>query len=114
MHPLLTFSAGLVAGIAAIRLLKNEKTQAAAAGSREKVRAGLDTAQERLRDAAIASLTAVEQSSARLRTRLTPAQEEQEAPQVEPPEPPAAPAAGRTGARKRSASKAPKVGGAES
>lgn len=114
MHPLLTFSAGLVAGIAAIRLLKNEKTQAAAAGSREKVRAGLDTAQERLRDAAIASLSAVEQSSARLRTRLTPAQEEQEPPQPEPPTAPVAPAARRAGSRKKSASKTPKAGGAES
>lgn len=90
MHPLLTFSAGLAAGIAAIRLLKNQKTQSAAASGRDKVRSGLDSAQETLRGAAIAGLSAVEHSSARLRTRLTPA------PEVDEPAPVAAAPARKT------------------
>lgn len=99
MHPLLTFSAGLAAGIAAIRLLKNQKTQSAAASGREKVRSGLDSAQDKLRGAAIASLSAVEHSSARLRTRLTPA------PEAEEPVPVAAAPARKT-ARKTAPPKA--------
>lgn len=100
MHPLLTFSAGLAAGIAAIRLLKNKKTQSAAASGGEKVRSGLDAAQEKLRGAAIASLSAVEHSSARLRTRLTPA------PEAEEPTPVAA-APARKAARTKAEQPAP-------
>lgn len=90
MHPLLTFSAGLVAGIAAIRMLKNEKTQSAAASGRDKVLTGLDSAQERLREVAISGLSAVEHSSARLRTKLTPAVEAEPAPEAAKPQPAAA------------------------
>lgn len=78
MHPLLTFSAGLIAGVAAIRALKSNKTRSAAASGRDQIRSGLDSAQATLRGAAIAGLSAVEHSSARLRTRLTPAPETDE------------------------------------
>jgi len=45
--------------------------------ARHKTMAGLDIAQEKLRGAAIAGLSAVEHSSAQLRTRLTPVTGEQ-------------------------------------
>lgn len=109
MHPLLTFSAGLMAGLAAVRLLKSEKTRAAAAGGRSKVRAGLDNAQEHLRDAAVASLAAVEQTSARLRTRLTPAEDEPAPEPAQPaqaaPQPTTEPTPPRAATRKKAASK---------
>lgn len=86
MNPLLTFSTGLLAGVVAVRWLKNGKAKAnaiaaqerlrgATASGREKAAGSLEAAQQKLRDAAIASLSAVETSSARLRTRLTPAAE---------------------------------------
>lgn len=59
MHPLLIFSAGIVAGAAALRLLKNEKT-----------RDRLDNMQNQIRSAAMSGLSAVEQSSARWRQQL--------------------------------------------
>lgn len=90
MNPLLTFSAGLLAGVAAIRWLKSDKARAGADtaqsslretadAARQKTMAGLDLAQEKLRGAAIAGLSAVEHSSAQLRTRLTSATGEQPA-----------------------------------
>ncbi|MBK6998865.1 MAG: hypothetical protein IPH35_02430 [Rhodoferax sp.] len=86
MHPLLTFSTGILAGAAAVRWLKSgrAKTNAIAAqkrlrevtaSGREKTASSLDATQQTLREAAIAGLSAVEASSARLRTKLTPAGE---------------------------------------
>lgn len=86
MNPLLTFTAGILAGVAAVRWLKDEKTRssldAAEARARDvadqtgaAVRGRLDQVQESLRGAALSGLTAVEQSSARLRAKLTPAPE---------------------------------------
>jgi len=75
MFPLLPFAVGLLTGAAGIRLLRNEKAKKQ-----------LDKAQDRLREATVSSLTAIESSSARLRTRLDqPAA-------ATPPTPPAAPA----------------------
>ena len=59
MFHLLPFAAGLLAGAAAIKLIREDKAKA-----------GLDKVQDRLRDATVSSLTAIEQSSARLRGRL--------------------------------------------
>lgn len=99
MNPLLTFTAGILAGVAVVRYLKDEKTRdslsAAETRAREAashggdvVRSRFDQVQDSLRGAAVSSLTAVEQSSARLRAKLTPAP-------AEPAEPPAAPKATR-------------------
>ena len=59
MFPLLPFAVGLLTGAAGIRLLRNEKAKKQ-----------LDKAQDRLREATVSSLNAIETSSARLRTRL--------------------------------------------
>lgn len=70
MFPLLSFIAGLVTGAVAVRALRS-----AAAGERldkvqEQARAGLETTRSKLRDAAVAGLTAVESSSAAMKQRL--------------------------------------------
>lgn len=71
MFPLLPFVAGLAAGIFGIRLLKDVKGadyQSVNAAARERMaRTG-----DGLRQAAVAGLSAIEQSSAGLRSRLTP------------------------------------------
>jgi hypothetical protein len=59
MFPLLPFAVGLITGAASVRLLRNEKTKKQ-----------LAKAQDRLREATVTSLNAIETSSARLRTRL--------------------------------------------
>lgn len=59
MYPLLPFAVGLLTGALGIRLLKAGRT-----------RATLDKAQERLREATVSSLSAIEHSSAQLRARL--------------------------------------------
>ena len=85
MHPLLTFTAGILAGLTAVRMIKDKDTRTSLRAAHkeldkathevaEKTRAGIDSAQSALRNAAIASLSAVERSSASLRTRLTPAE----------------------------------------
>lgn len=63
MYPVLPFAIGAMVGAAAVRLLKTVS-----------LRGSLDKAQERLRDATISSLDAIEHSSAGLKARLaTPA-----------------------------------------
>lgn len=121
MNPLLTFTAGILAGVAAVRWFKDERTRsgldAAEARARDTadqagtaVRGRLDQVQESLRGAALSSLSAVEQSSARLRAKLTPATD---APIDSPPAVTAEPAPKR--ARKtpaaKSATAAPKAKG---
>lgn len=59
MFPLLPFVAGLLAGAAAIKLIREKKTKDR-----------LEKVQGRLREATVSSLTAIEKSSAHLRTRL--------------------------------------------
>ena len=61
MLPLLPFAAGLLTGVAAIKLWRNEST-----------RAGIDKAQEKLRQVAASSVTAIKTTSARLGKRLAP------------------------------------------
>lgn len=112
MNPLLTFSAGIFAGILAIRWVKGEKTRRgvaaaeqfvreSAAKGREKAKSGFETAQEGLRGAAIASLESVERSSARLRTQLTPAGEVVSAEKPKPARAPRKKTAPRGASRKR-------------
>ena len=116
MHPLLTFSAGLLAGAVAVRWLKTatksgqfgdaaERVRAAASGLGDKTRAGIDGAEHKLRDAAVAGLATVERSSARLRARLV-----QEAPPAEAAEPAQA-APKKRATRKKAAPKSSRAGG---
>ena len=65
MFPLLPFAAGLLTGAVVTRLIKPEKA-----------RTTLDKAQERVREATVSSLAAIEHTSAGLRARLTQAAEE--------------------------------------
>lgn len=62
MFPLLPFAAGVLAGAVALRLLKTERT-----------RSGLEKAQDRLRDATVSGLEAIEHASARAREKLASA-----------------------------------------
>lgn len=68
MFPLFPFAAGLLTGIAAIRLVRSEKAKKQ-----------LDKAQDRLREATVSSLSTIEQSTAKLRDKL------QAAPQASEP-----------------------------
>lgn len=61
MFPLLPFAVGLLTGAAGVRLLRNESAKKQ-----------LAKAQDRLREATVSGLNAIENSSARLRTRLDP------------------------------------------
>ena len=86
MFHLLPFAVGLLAGAAAVRLIRDDKT-----------RDGLEKAQERLREATVSSLSAIEQSSARLRDRLVSAPDAVE-PAAEPgPAPESAPTSAKEG-----------------
>ncbi|THF63260.1 hypothetical protein [Pseudothauera rhizosphaerae] len=73
MLPLIPFAAGLLTGLVAVNLLKTNKT-----------RAGLDKAQQRLREATASSLAAIESASARARSKLEASPEAEAAPAVKP------------------------------
>ena len=62
MYPVLPFAIGAMVGAAAVRLLKTVSLQSS-----------LDKAQERLREATISSLDAIEHSSAGLKAKLAAA-----------------------------------------
>lgn len=99
MFPLLPFAAGVLAGAVALRLMKADKAKA-----------GLEKAQDRLRDATVSSLEAIEQASARARQRLAGAAAEAAEPEAAEPEAPAAKAdaAESTPAAKAPARRAPR------
>ena len=59
MFPLIPFAVGILTGVAAVKLVRNEKAKK-----------GLESAQEHLQSATVSGLAAIEQSSARLRHRL--------------------------------------------
>lgn len=86
MYPLLPFAAGLLAGAVVTRLVKAERA-----------RMTLGKAQDRLRDATVSSLAAIEHSSAGLRSRLMHAGEAAagEAAPAAPAKPSRAPRAAR-------------------
>ena len=67
MVPLFPFVAGVLTGAVALRLIKTDKTKA-----------GLDKAQDKLRDATVSSLEAIEHASARARKRLTAAEADED------------------------------------
>lgn len=90
MFPLFPFAAGLLAGVAAVRLARSEKAQKR-----------LDKAQERLREATVSSLSSIEQSSARLREKLQSVPAATEAPVA--PTATAKPAVKKTTRRKTAA-----------
>ncbi len=97
MFPLFPFVAGVLTGAVALRLIKTDQTKA-----------GLDKAQDKLRDATVSSLEAIEHASARARKRLTAAEadEDGESMPAEAAEP-SAPAARKRAPR--AAKAAPKV-----
>jgi len=64
MIPLLPFAAGLLAGAAVVKLWRNDKAQA-----------GIDSAREKLREATVAGLSRLENSTARVRDRLAVSEE---------------------------------------
>lgn len=72
MLPFLTFASGIVAGIIGVKLLKNVKAPDSLGTMGDKARSGLDKAQVGLRDVTVSGLSALEKSSASLRTKLTP------------------------------------------
>jgi len=61
MFPLLPFVAGMAAGAVVVKLLRSDSA-----------RAGLDKAQDKIRQATVSSLAAIENSSAAMRERLSP------------------------------------------
>lgn len=73
MYPVLTFSAGILAGIFGVRWLKRSKLPAGLTAAQDKVAAATADGGQKLREAAVAGLAAVEQSSAKLRGKLAPA-----------------------------------------
>jgi len=89
MLPFLTFAGGIVAGIVGVKLLKQVKPPESLGNLGDKARSGLDKAGAGLRDATVTGLSAIEKSTAKMRTKLTP-------PAAEPPEAVAAPTATTT------------------
>lgn len=67
MLPLLPFAAGILAGAAAVRLLRDQRTRL----DLDKLRNSLGKAQETLREAAVSGLAGIEHSSARAKERLS-------------------------------------------
>lgn len=112
MFPLFPFLAGALTGAVALRLIKTDKTKA-----------GLEKAQDKLRDATVTSLEAIEHASARARKRLSPSETEAQAAAPEEKSESAstaprkrAPRATKSGsgaARKSAAKPAPASGGEE-
>ena len=90
MFPILPFAVGLLTGAAGVRLLRNEKAKIQ-----------LAKAQDRLREATVTSLNAIETSSARLRTRLDQTAEPAPPSAAAKPTPRKAAAATPAGATKR-------------
>jgi hypothetical protein len=91
MLPLLPFAAGLLAGAVAVRLMRSEGTRAGLEKLQDKTRGGLGKAQDKLRDATLSGLSAVENSSAAMRRRLSAGKDA--APQAAVPAQPDAPSA---------------------
>lgn len=92
MYPLLVFASGVIAGAVGIRVLKRATLPEGVKAAAGSGRAGLDRAQEAVREAALSGLSAVERTSATLRTRLTPSPGAPEAAEPDAAEPDAAPA----------------------
>ena len=67
MFHFIRFAAGVVTGVLALTLIKNKKTKA-----------GLEKAEDKLREAAASTLEAVEKASAKARSHLTPESAETE------------------------------------
>ncbi|MDT3672172.1 MAG: hypothetical protein ROZ37_17765 [Aromatoleum sp.] len=74
MFPLLPFAAGLLRGAVATRLLKVDKA-----------RLGFDKAQNRVREATVSSLAAIEHTSAELRAKLARGSEDAEGSETDSP-----------------------------
>lgn len=71
MLPLLPFAAGIVAGALGIQALKKTKPTEHLGSLGASAKSGLDKAGTGLRDATVSGLSALERSSASLRTRLS-------------------------------------------
>ncbi|NEW89749.1 hypothetical protein DU475_21115 [Rhodopseudomonas sp. WA056] len=79
MLPLLRFATGVLVGVIGVQLLKQAKAPEAVKSFAQKARSGLDKAGEELREATVSGLSAVEKSSAALRTKLSGESAAQEA-----------------------------------
>lgn len=73
MLPLLPFVAGIATGALAIKLWRNDKTKAGLDKAQEKLRTATADAGQKLRQATVSSLAAIEHSSAAARERLSAA-----------------------------------------
>lgn len=71
MLPLLPFIAGIATGAVALKWWRTDKSALKLDQAQEKLRSATDTAQQKLRKATVSSLTAIEQSSAKMREKLT-------------------------------------------
>ena len=71
MLPLLRFASGILVGVVGVHLLKQSKAPEAVKSFAQKARSGLDKAGEELREATVSGLSAVEKSSAALRSKLS-------------------------------------------
>lgn len=65
MYRFIRFAAGVLTGVAAMALIKNKQTKA-----------GLEKAEDKLRDAAVSTLRTVEKASAKTRERLASKEED--------------------------------------
>jgi uncharacterized membrane-anchored protein YhcB (DUF1043 family) len=71
MLHLVRFAAGVVTGIVAMQLLKDKSTQDTLKKAGTSTKKTLEKAQDKLRDATVSSLEAIESASAKARTQLT-------------------------------------------
>lgn len=79
MLPLLRFASGILVGVVGVHLLKQSKAPEAVKSFAQKARSGLDKAGEELREATVSGLSAVEKSSAALRSKLSTTADSSEA-----------------------------------
>ncbi|ACF01093.1 hypothetical protein Rpal_2580 [Rhodopseudomonas palustris TIE-1] len=87
MLPLLRFASGILVGVVGVHLLKQAKAPEAVKSFAQKARSGLDKAGEDLREATVSGLSAVEKSSAALRSKLSNTTDSSEAATDDAPTP---------------------------
>ena len=71
MLPLLPFVAGIATGALVLKLWRTDKSKLKLDEAQEKIRSATDTAQKKLRNVTASGLEAIEQSSAKMRKRLS-------------------------------------------
>ncbi len=71
MFHLIRFAAGVVTGIVAIKLIQSKPTKDALKKAGTSTKKTLEKTQDKLRDATVSSLEAIESASAKARSKLT-------------------------------------------